>query len=143
MSALNIRTAKEQERSMNTIVSPPSRISAAGPHVRLTLRKLVACNLAVRDLAAAGLARGGAIEVDAIRVRERSVSWIALALLLAAWNVEARLDDSTEPRALAGQPTQPSGAVNAGFDWTESKATRWKSCAARATSSRGAGHAGT
>jgi hypothetical protein len=101
-----------------------------GTRVPITVRGLVGNSLAVRGLAAAPLARGGSIEVDAIHARDRAVSWIALALLLASWNVEARLEAETAaPRVSSGEVSVMRAA--AGYDWTRPAPTRWTSCAAR------------
>lgn len=105
----------------------------AGPHVPVTVR-----TLAVRSLAANALARGGSLESDMSRARERAVNWLALALLLAAWNVEARLDDAPPASALSQPPPGPAAPAVTGFDWTEPKSTAWSFCAARAPAPCGA-----
>ncbi len=87
--------------------------------------------ITVRGLAAAPLARGGSIEVDAIHLRDRAVSWIALALLLTSWNVEAQLDAEVPAAPLARAAASAGPAADAGYDWRQSKPTRWTSCAAR------------
>ena len=109
---------------------------AGGLHVPVTVR-----TLAVRRLAAAELAHAGAVECDARLLRERTVNWLALAMLLAAWNVEARLGagDLTPPvGALNVGTPQAAGLPPGGFDWTEPKMTRWTSCAALDLRRRGA-----
>lgn len=103
---------------MNTFVG--------GPHVPVTVR-----TLAVRSLAAKTLARGRSIEYDTRRARERAVNWLALAMLLAAWNVEARLDDSVQAGSLSERPPAPFEPGVGGFDWTEPRSAGWMSCAAR------------
>ncbi len=97
-----------------------------GARAPITIRRL-----AVRGLAAASLARGGSIEVDAIHVRDRAISWIALALLLASWNVEARLDVATAAAPVTSGEASATRAATAGYDWTRPVPTRWTSCAAR------------
>jgi len=109
---------------------------AGGLHVPITVR-----TLAVRSLAATELARAGTLECDARRLRERTVNWLALAMLLAAWNVEARLcaGDVTPPGdALSGGAPQTAGVPPGGFDWTQPRITKWTSCAARNLRGRGA-----
>jgi hypothetical protein len=101
-----------------------------GDRVPITVRSLAVGNLAVRGLAAAALARGGSIEVDAIHVRDRVVSWIALALLLTSWNVEARLEAEKAAPAVTSREVSVTRAA-AGYDWTRPAPTRWTSCAAR------------
>lgn len=108
-------------------------MSVGANHVQITPR-----TLAVRGLAASRLARGGSIECDARCTRERAVNWLALALLLAAWNVEARLDDTHWPGSLMGRPDAPAGPLTGGFDWTEPARTRWTACAAQDPCLRGA-----
>jgi len=108
---------------------------AGGLHVPITVR-----TLAMRRLAATELARAGSVECDARRLRERTVNWLALAMLLAAWNVEARLGagDVTPPGdALRGSP-QTAGRPPGGFDWTQPRMTKWTSCAAHNLRQRGA-----
>jgi hypothetical protein len=117
---------------MITTIRHESRMSVGGPNVPVTVRRL-----SMGNLAAERLVRGGSIEVDTMRVRERAVNWLALALLLAAWNVEARLD-ATKPGPLTGHTTRCARSTGDGFDWTEPKPTRWTSCAARDPSPRGA-----
>ena len=119
---------------MNANVSYQLRMSAGGRRAPITVRSLV-----VHGLAANGLVRGGSIEVDAIRARERAVSWLALAMLLGAWNVEARLDDATARSESAGGAPPAARSALEGFDWTESRPTRWTSCAGRDPGARGAG----
>jgi hypothetical protein len=107
---------------------------AGGIRVPVTVR-----TLAMRSLAAA--ARTGAVACDARRLRERTVNWLALAMLLAAWNVEARLSagDVTPPGGtLNGGTPQTAGLPPGGFDWTEPRTTRWTSCAAHNLRQRGA-----
>ncbi|MGH8264386.1 MAG: hypothetical protein ACRETU_12030, partial [Steroidobacterales bacterium] len=74
---------------------------AGGIHVPVTVR-----TLAMRSLAATELARAGTVECDGRGLRERTVNWLALAMLLAAWNVEAQLG--------AGDVTPPDDALNGG-----------------------------
>jgi hypothetical protein len=102
-----------------------------GARVPITVRSLAVGNLAVRGLAATPLARGGSIEVDANHVRDRAVSWIALALLLTSWNVEARLEAETAAAAVTSRGVSVTRAAAAGYDWTRPRPTRWTSCAAR------------
>lgn len=104
-----------------------------GPRVPVTVRTLT-----VRSLAANALARGGSIECDASRVRERAVNWLALALLLAAWNLEARLDDAPPASAPSEPPLDRIEPEVAGFDWTEPESTAWSFCAARTSAPYGA-----
>ena len=94
--------------------------------------------LALRGLAASRLARGGSIERDARCARERAVNWLALATLLAAWNVEARLDEAPRPGSLAEHAGTSAVAPVNGFDWTRPARTRWTACAAQDSSPRGA-----
>ena len=101
-----------------------------GARVPITVRGLACNSLAVRGLAARALARGGSIEVDAIHVRDRAVSWIALALLLTSWNVEARLEAETAAPAAISRGVPVTRAA-AGYDWARPAPTRWTSCAAR------------
>ena len=110
-----------------------SALNAGANHVPITLRRL-----AVRGLAADSLARGGSFERDGRCVRERAVNWLALAMLLGAWNVEARLDDTSRPATLEDQPREAAGVPIGGFDWTEPERTRWTSRAVQATNRRGA-----
>ena len=111
---------------MNTFVG--------GPHVPVTVR-----TLAVRSLAAKTLARGGSIEYDTGRARERAVNWLALAMLLAAWNVETRLGGSPQADSLSERPPAPFERGVGGFDWTEPRSAGWMSCAARPTAPCSAG----
>ena len=115
---------------MNTIVSGSLRASIGGGHVPVTLRRLAA-----RALAANALVSGGTIEADATCVRDCAVSWLALAMLLAAWNIEAHLDD---PATTAAMASDSSRSVSGGFDWTQHKPTRWTSCLVHDSSSCGA-----
>jgi len=101
-------------------------MSVGANHVPITPR-----TLAVRGLAASRLARGGSIECDTRCVHERPVNWLALAMLLAAWNVEARLDEAPWPGTLAGRPDVPAAPSTGGFDWTEPARNRWTACAAQ------------
>lgn len=94
--------------------------------------------LAARSRAASQLARGGGSECDARSLRERAVNWLALALLLAAWNVEARLAGPSPQAALKSTPPEAAGWPPGGFDWTEPRVTKWTSCAARDSFRRGA-----
>jgi hypothetical protein len=111
---------------MNTFVG--------GPHVPVTVR-----TLAVRSLAANTLARGGSIEYDTGRARERAVNWLALAMLLAAWNVEARLDDAPPASSLVDRPLTVFEPAVGGFDWTEPRSPGWMSGTARQMAPCGAG----
>jgi hypothetical protein len=99
---------------MNTFVG--------GPHVPVTVR-----TLAVRSLAANTLAR------------ERAVNWLALAMLLAAWNVEARLDDAPPASSLVDRPLTVFEPAVGGFDWTEPRSPGWMSGTARQMAPCGAG----
>jgi hypothetical protein len=98
-----------------------SALPTGGFQVPVTVRTLAAC--------------------DARRLRERAVNWLALALLLAAWNVEARLDAGDVVRAddaLSGDTPQTAGRPPGGFDWTQPRMTKWTSCAAHDSRRRGA-----
>jgi len=110
---------------MSANVSYQLRTSAGGRRAPITVRSLVV--------------RGGSIEVDASRARERAVSWLALAMLLGAWNVEARLDDATARSESAGGAPPAARSALEGFDWTEPRPTRWTSCAGRDPGARDAG----
>lgn len=94
--------------------------------------------LAARSLAASRLVRSGGIECDARPLRERAVNWLALALLLAAWNVEARLTGPSPQSALGSTSPDTAGWPPGGFDWTEPRVTKWTSCAAQDPCRRGA-----
>ena len=116
---------------MNSIISQQLRVSVDGRRAPITVR-----SLAVPGLAAPALARGGSIDVDTIRARERAVSWLALALLLGAWNVEARLDGGAPACDSAGSGARPERSAVAGLDWTNPRPTRWTSTAGRAPAAR-------
>lgn len=104
-----------------------------GSHVPVTVR-----TLSVRSLAAGRLAHGGSIECDVRGARQRSVNWLALALLLGAWNVEARLQEPPPQDALKDVSPETAGWPPGGFDWTEPRESRWASCAAHDGCRRGA-----
>ncbi len=108
-------------------------MSVGAIHVQITPR-----TLAVRGLAASCLARGGSIERDARCARERAVNWLALAMLLAAWNVEARLDDASQARPLEKHEGATAAQPISGFDWTRPIRSRWNACAAQESCPRGA-----
>jgi hypothetical protein len=95
----------------------------------------------MRGLVAAELTRAGAVQCDGRRLRERTVNWLALAMLLAAWNVEAHLgagDCALPGGALNDDSPQTAGRPPGGFDWTEPRMTKWTSCAAHNLRQRGA-----
>jgi hypothetical protein len=97
---------------------PRSALPTGGFHVPVTVR-----TLAVRSQS------------------ERVVNWLALAMLLGAWNVEARLDAgdvAPSGDALSGDTPQTAGRPPGGFDWTERRMTKWTSCAAHDLRRRGA-----
>lgn len=105
-------------------------------HVPVTVR-----TLAMRRLAAVELTRAGTLACDTRRLRERTVNWLALAMLLAAWNVEAHLgagDASPAGGALNDDAPQAAGQPPGGFDWTQPATTKWTSCAAHGSRPRGA-----
>jgi hypothetical protein len=133
MRAPNDSRTTSEEKSMNSFVSHQFRASVAGPLVPIT----------VRTLAANALARGGSIECDMSRVREHAVNWLALAMLLAAWNVEARLEDPMPASPSGDRPLASVERALGGFDWTERKSGRWIASAARHSVPCGAGRVGT
>jgi len=119
---------------MNTISQ--SAPHAGGLQVPLTVR-----TLAMRGLASAGLTPAGVVEFDRRGLRERTVNWLALAMLLAAWNVEARLgagDVAPPGGTLNADTPQTAGRPPGGFDWTDPAMTKWTSCAAHNLRQRGA-----
>jgi hypothetical protein len=115
---------------MSTLIAATTRVTAGGSNVPVTLR-----SVAVRDRFARGVGRpqrsgpgsagGAAIESAQASLREHAVNWLALALLLSAWNVEARLADFAQPDALVARHDPAAPPRSSGLDWTERPATRW------------------
>lgn len=124
---------------MNALTARAIRVPAGGSDVPVTLRSvalrcLVARNLAGRRRPGSRPADSAGIENAEASLRDHAVNWLALALLLAAWNVEARLDDIAQPGAIDLHAVRCTSPRSTGLDWTERRATRWArgaACAAQ------------